>query len=291
MLKEVQRPDGSVVSFKYDAFGRRIEKKTSKTITRFLWDGNVPLHEWKEFDYKETTDNDRITWVFQGFTPVAKIQGDKSYSIISDHLGTPIRAIDTNGVKVWERELDIYGKVRKETKETANFVPMLYQGQYLDTETELVYNYKRYYSQETGAYISQDPIGLAGGNPTIYGYVKDPNSWVDVFGLACANGGDAKKHGGDEHNNAIDNHINELKETEGVVNIRKNQQQVNVDGDKVGNNRPDIQYDLDGVHYNVEYDTTVSGSQKHQKTIPANDPNAVNSYYMVDNKGDIYSAT
>ena len=60
---------------------------------------------------------------------------------------------------------------------------MLYQGQYLDTETELVYNYKRYYSQETGAYISQDPIGLAGNNPTLYAYVHDPNSWVDPFGL------------------------------------------------------------------------------------------------------------
>jgi uncharacterized protein RhaS with RHS repeats len=32
-------------------------------------------------------------------------------------------------------------------------------------------------------YISQDPIGLAGNNPTLYGYVKDVNSWVDVFGL------------------------------------------------------------------------------------------------------------
>ncbi|WP_024470280.1 RHS repeat-associated core domain-containing protein [Treponema pedis] len=62
---------------------------------------------------------------------------------------------------------------------------MLYQGQYLDTETELVYNYKRYYSQETGAYISQDPIGLAGNNPTLYGYVEDTNIWLDIFGLAC----------------------------------------------------------------------------------------------------------
>ena len=32
-------------------------------------------------------------------------------------------------------------------------------------------------------YISQDPIGLAGGNPTLYGYVKDSNWWVDVLGL------------------------------------------------------------------------------------------------------------
>jgi hypothetical protein len=34
-------------------------------------------------------------------------------------------------------------------------------------------------------YLSQDPIGLAGNNPTLYGYVKDVNSWMDVFGLDC----------------------------------------------------------------------------------------------------------
>ncbi|WP_264080108.1 RHS repeat-associated core domain-containing protein [Treponema pedis] len=79
----------------------------------------------------------------------------------------------------------MYGKVRKETEENTNFVPFLFQGQYLDTETELVYNYKRYYSQETGAYISQDPIGLAGGNPTLYGYVFDSNIEIDPFGLGC----------------------------------------------------------------------------------------------------------
>ena len=33
-------------------------------------------------------------------------------------------------------------------------------------------------------YISQDLIGLAGNNPTLYGYVSDTNSWVDVFGLS-----------------------------------------------------------------------------------------------------------
>ncbi|WP_429615584.1 RHS repeat-associated core domain-containing protein [Treponema pedis] len=86
---------------------------------------------------------------------------------------------------MWERELDIYGKVRKETEENSNFVPFLFQGQYLDIETELVYNYKRYYSQETGAYISQDPIGLAGNNPTLYGYVFDSNIEIDPFGLDC----------------------------------------------------------------------------------------------------------
>jgi uncharacterized protein RhaS with RHS repeats len=31
-------------------------------------------------------------------------------------------------------------------------------------------------------YISQDPIRLDGGRQ-FYGYVKDPNSWIDAFGL------------------------------------------------------------------------------------------------------------
>ena len=34
-------------------------------------------------------------------------------------------------------------------------------------------------------YISQDPIGLAGNNPTLYGYVCDSNTEIDPFGLEC----------------------------------------------------------------------------------------------------------
>ena len=34
-------------------------------------------------------------------------------------------------------------------------------------------------------YISQDPIGLAGGNPTLYGYVFDLNIETDTLGLRC----------------------------------------------------------------------------------------------------------
>ena len=106
-------------------------------------------------------------------------------------LGTPILAVDSEGNEVWNRQLDIYGRVKREIKASSlgddvrPFIPFLYQGQYYDFETKLAYNRFRYYSPETGAYISQDPIGLAGGNPTIYGYVKDSNWWVDVFGLDC----------------------------------------------------------------------------------------------------------
>jgi RHS repeat-associated protein len=52
-------------------------------------------------------------------------------------------------------------------------------GQYEDVETRLYYNRFRYYKPETGLYISQDPIGLAGNNPNFYAYVHDSNVWVD----------------------------------------------------------------------------------------------------------------
>ncbi|WP_215905372.1 RHS repeat-associated core domain-containing protein [Treponema pedis] len=93
-----------------------------------------------------------------------------------------MQAIDTQGNKVWERTLDIYGKVRKETEENTNFVPFLFQGQYFDSETDLCYNRYRYYSPDTGTYISQDPISIAGGL-NLYSYVHDSNFWLDIFGL------------------------------------------------------------------------------------------------------------
>ena len=104
--------------------------------------------------------------------------------LVSDYLGTPVEAYDEEGKKVWERNLDIYGRVKtEEALGEKNFIPFRFQGQYEDEEIGLYYNRFRYYSPEEGCYTQQDPIGLAGGNPTIYGYVCDPNWWLDPFGL------------------------------------------------------------------------------------------------------------
>ena len=153
---------------------------------RFVWDGNVLLHETFKKDNSENTE--LTTWVFEGFVPTAKLVNGKAYSIISDHLGTPILAVDSEGNEVWNRQLDIYGRVKREIKASSlgedvrPFIPFLYQGQYYDFETKLAYNRFRYYSPETGAYISQDPIGLWGGI-NLYSYTHDINSWIDKFGL------------------------------------------------------------------------------------------------------------
>lgn len=89
------------------------------------------------------------------------------------------------------------------------------------------------------------------------------------------NNGNARPHGGDHHNSAIDQRANQLKQDQSVSNIRKNQQQVDVNGNKVGANRPDLQFDQNGCHHCVEFDKIPINSGNHGDVIQANDPNAI----------------
>jgi len=198
MLAKVLRPDKNSITFAYDALGRRIFKKFRKTATRWVWDGNKPLHEYKEFDFRESTADDFITWIFEedSFAPAAKIKGEKKYSLVCDHLGTPTQGYNEEGEKIWERELDSYGKKRQEVGDEG-FCGITYQGQVFDKDIELTFNYFRWYNQEEGIYCSQDPIGLLGG-AKLYHYVADSNSQIDCYGLATyrrKNGQFGKKPG------------------------------------------------------------------------------------------------
>ena len=187
MLRSVTRPDGKTVTFRYDALGRRIEKVFDGRVYRYLWDGDVILHEWEyaeadrpntvvtetgevTLDRPEPVENP-ITWVYDSdsYIPTAKLVGDKHYSIISDYIGRPVQAYDDNGNIVWQADYDIYGNVRN-LNGSRKFIPFRQLGQYEDDETGLYYNRFRYYDPRIGNYINQDPIRLAGGNPTLYGY-------------------------------------------------------------------------------------------------------------------------
>ena len=200
MLRSVTRPDGKTVTFRYDALGRRIEKVFDGRVYRYLWDGDVILHEWDyaeadrpntivtetgevTLDKPEPVEN-LITWVYDSdsYVPTAKIVGDKHYSIVSDYIGRPVQAYDDNGNVVWQADYDIYGNLRN-LHGCRQFIPFRQLGQYEDDETHLYYNRFRYYDPRIGNYISQDPIGLAGNNPTLYGYVSDSNNRMDLLGL------------------------------------------------------------------------------------------------------------
>nr|WP_233173147.1 DUF6531 domain-containing protein [Flavobacterium sp. ASV13] len=203
MLESVTNPDGKIVSFEYDALGRRTAKIANEKINRYVWDGNVLIHEWKYnlkdrpklivngddlvYDKPEPIEN-LVTWVYEAgsFVPSAKIVGDNKYSIINDYIGRPVQSYDDKGNLVWETDYDIYGGLRN-LKGDKNFIPFRQLGQYEDVETSLYYNRFRYYNTESGLYLNQDPIGLLGGI-ALYAFVHNCNSWVDIFGLAGTGG-------------------------------------------------------------------------------------------------------
>ena len=117
-----------------------------------------------------------------------------------DHLDTPIQATDKTGNIVWAANYNIFGQATITTPAATADSPTItanlrLPGQYYDDETGLHYNFRGYYDPSTGRYITQDPIGLAGGdNQYRYGEadpanVSDPTGecpWCVAFALCMA---------------------------------------------------------------------------------------------------------
>jgi RHS repeat-associated protein len=164
-----------------------VRKEFEGKVTEFVWDGDDLVHE-RVSDAATGKLQPLVTWVFEPgtFAPVAKFEGKKRYSVVTDALGTPTMLMTEAGKLAWKAQLDLYGAPReeragiREADRATN--PLRYAGQYHDEETGLSYNRFRYYDPETGRYISQDPIRLRGGS-ALYGYVTDPLRWGDPFGL------------------------------------------------------------------------------------------------------------
>ncbi|MDI1443569.1 RHS repeat-associated core domain-containing protein [Polyangium sp. 6x1] len=203
-LLAVERDDIRV-EFTYDPFFRRIEKRVLKRTapdrsavlvsrTRFVWDGNVLAHDVEE---TLTAAGDPVvserSYCFEegGFVPLAQresrrykndvVEGDWIY-YVNGPAGAPERLVAADGTIVCEIRLSAWGHAELARCESTK-TPIRFQGQYEDEETGLYYNGFRYYDPETGRYISQDPLGIAGGL-NLYRYVEDPLGRIDPLGLA-----------------------------------------------------------------------------------------------------------
>ena len=108
------------------------------------------------------------------------------YSMICDLAGAPKELINpTTGEVVGYATYTLFGK-----RHWAGTVstPLLFTGQYEDTESGWVYNRFRYYDPHAGVYNAQDPLGLLANLGTAQGYVTNPVIWFDVLGLqSCEN--------------------------------------------------------------------------------------------------------
>lgn len=164
----------------YDVFGRRIYKKSDGKITTFLWDNDRLL--------AESNDECTTTYLYlpQEFIPVARRekrqnrQQEVLHYYHTDQIGTPREMTSAGGKCLWQGCFYAWGNTNKQTGEISQ--PLRFQGQYYDDETGLHYNRYRYYDPDIGRFITQDPIGLYGGN-NAYLYAPNPIGWVDPLGL------------------------------------------------------------------------------------------------------------
>jgi RHS repeat-associated protein len=178
MLTEVTRPDGKKVAMTYDPLGRRVSKSMDGVETRWVWSGNTVLHETK-------TGQSDVTWYHEPdrCAPLAKAVGDRTFFVVSDHLGTPTAMYDGAGNLAWRMQLDLFGVAKDGSSEDGEACPWRWPGQYEDREIGLYYNRFRYYDPALGQYISEDPIGIEGGL-SLYAYVRDICTAFDLFGLS-----------------------------------------------------------------------------------------------------------
>ena len=103
------------------------------------------------------------------------------YSMVCDLAGAPKELINpTTGEVVGYATYTLFGK-----RHWAGMVstPLLFTGQYEDTESGWVYNRFRYYDPHAGVYNAQDPLGLLANLGTTQGYVTNPVIYVDFLGL------------------------------------------------------------------------------------------------------------
>jgi RHS repeat-associated protein len=187
-LTRTVTPDGTVWTYNYDPFGRRISKQrlaADGSIAEqvvFTWDDSVLVEQ-------SSVDGRTFSWDHQGLQPLLQTEslspGDETdrrfYSIVTDLIGTPTHLVDQAGDISWEGRSTVWG-VPAEHDDSSR-IPLKFPGQYADDETGWRYNYHRHYDPATARYTTPDPLGL---RPSFnnYGYVHNPLTWIDPLGLA-----------------------------------------------------------------------------------------------------------
>jgi len=180
LTQEVLSGSGGTVNFKYDPFGRRVQKaftqSSTTTTTNYLYDGSDVLET-------ANTSGTVLARYVHGKSidePLEEIVSGATSYYEQDGLGSVSSLSNSTGALANMYAYDSYGKLTASTGILAN--PFQYTGREFDPETGLYYYRARYFDPSTGRFLSEDPIGVGGGI-NFYAYVgNNPISRTDPDG-------------------------------------------------------------------------------------------------------------
>ena len=165
-------------SFKYDPFGRRIQKSSTSTTTNYLYDGSNLLEEVDQSGnvparYTQSgLIDEALSALRSGATSYFEEDGLSSISSLSNSAGGLANTYS----------YDSYGKLTASTGTVTN--SLRYTGREFDSETGLYYYRARYNDPTLARFLNEDPIGFESGDNDFYRYVRDnPVNLGDPFGL------------------------------------------------------------------------------------------------------------
>jgi RHS repeat-associated protein len=154
-----------VVTFKYDPFGRRIEKISPTTTSIFAYDGD---------NLVETVNSSgsliaRYTLGRYTDEPLAMQRGSRTDYYEADGLGSITSLSSASGSLAQTYTYGSFGNTTNSSGSLTNF--FRYTAREFDTETNLYFYRPRYYDPVVGRFISEDPLEFESGNDNLYVYV------------------------------------------------------------------------------------------------------------------------
>ena len=181
--------------YRYDCFGRRVEKAVNGVLTRYRYCGAQEIEEQTALNVTAAT------YVWGGASGVLGMtRGGRAYFYHADDLNTRRKVTDAAGSVVEQYDYSDFGKpsffdaVGHVLAASAIANPWLFTGHRYDAETGLSFCRARYLDSRAGRFLTRDPIGAWGdagnlGNPYTYAHAN-PTSRIDPSGLTARGCGD-----------------------------------------------------------------------------------------------------
>jgi len=176
-LTQAVVPGTGTTSFRYDPFGRRIQKSGPLGTTNYLYDGANSIEDVDQSGnvlarYTRATNIDE---------PLSEFRSGATSYYEQDGLGSVVSLTNSSGAVAQTYTYDSYGKITAFTGTITN--PFQYTAREFDPETNIYYYRSRYYDQTGGRFLGEDPLRFEGGI-NFYSYVRnDPNDLTDPLGL------------------------------------------------------------------------------------------------------------